>query len=255
MSHQRTYVSATALVLTVMAAVWPFLAQDLPPAPRTPDLLGIYTGMPANAARAQLQKHSATINVRSESVAELGFGLTIPDPNNRDMITVSLTQPPNESLVWMIQRSQVPSPQNPMSRMALLDALHQKYGKETMTWDKGGGGLFIYWIYDQSGRLLPAADQNLQGCIQLPVAQFRNYIQQGLPQSLNDNEKRCYASFFAVTAALNLKGDLLESYNVVLVNLPFAYRAAMNTSNAKNAEANRARQEQTNRANQNKPTF
>jgi len=42
---------------------------------------------------------------------------------------------------------------------------------------------------------------------------------------------------------------------VQLVNLPYAYKAAMNTVAAKNAAANKARQDQINNANQNKPTF
>jgi hypothetical protein len=42
------------------------------PTPQTPDLLGIYPGMPAAAARAQLQKRSSTINVMTNTT---GFGL------------------------------------------------------------------------------------------------------------------------------------------------------------------------------------
>jgi len=47
--------------------------------------------------------------------------------------------------------------------------------------------------------------------------------------------------------------QLLNGYAVELVNLPFAYRAAMNTVNAKNGAADKAKQEQLNKANQNKP--
>jgi hypothetical protein len=40
-----------------------------------------------------------------------------------------------------------------------------------------------------------------------------------------------------------------------LVNLPYAYQAAMNTVAAKNAAAAKAKQDQLNQANQNKPGF
>jgi hypothetical protein len=49
--------------------------------------------------------------------------------------------------------------------------------------------------------------------------------------------------------------DLLQSYNVELANLPYAYSAAMNTLRAHNASAEKARQEQQKSADQNKPKF
>jgi hypothetical protein len=49
--------------------------------------------------------------------------------------------------------------------------------------------------------------------------------------------------------------DLLQSYNVELANLPYAYSAAMNTLRAHNASAEKARQEQQKNADQNKPKF
>lgn len=49
--------------------------------------------------------------------------------------------------------------------------------------------------------------------------------------------------------------QLLGSYNVQLVNLPYAYAAAMNTVAAKNAATQKAQQDQLKRANQNQPTF
>ena len=71
-----------------------------------------------------------------------------------------------------------------------------------------------------------------------------------------ESEQKCYRSFFAITAFLNRAGpDLLQSYNVELVNLPYAHNAAMNTLRAKNAEAEKARQDELKKANNNKPSF
>lgn len=236
----------------MVAAVVCFAQAPAAQAVHGPDLLGIYTGMPAAAARAQLQKRSSTINVTTNNVND-GFDLLIPDPMNREVINVFLTAPPNEPTVWMVARSQNFSPQNPMSRNALLDALHEKYGKETFTNDRGGGGLYVYWIYDGNGKLLPSADMGLTGC---NSAFYRRYVQSGLPPSPTPIEQTCFKSFFAVTAMLNLRdAQLLESYNVELVNLPLAYKAAAATADESNAAAGQARKDQINRADTNKPKF
>ena len=85
-------------------------------------------------------------------------------PATRDMVTVSLTLPPNDSTVWMIQRSQTFDTVNVMSQDALMAGLRSKYGQETMTSDHGGGGLYVYWIFDKNGKLVTTADKDLQGC-------------------------------------------------------------------------------------------
>ena len=227
------------------------LAQTAPgPTPQTPDLLGIYPGMPAAAARAQLQKRSSTINVLTIST---GFSLNIPDPMTREAISVYLTQPPNDQSVWMIQRSQNFSTQNPMSQNALMTALREKYGKETLTNDRGGGGLYVYWIYDQTGKPLSSADMGLTGCMGI---NFVNYVRIGPPQQPNAIEQNCFRSFFAVTAMLNRHdAQLLEAYTVELVNLPYALKAATATANAGNAAADQSRRNQLEKGDQNKPKF
>ena len=48
---------------------------------------------------------------------------------------------------------------------------------------------------------------------------------------------------------------MLAGYNVELVNLPYAVHAATVTKGASAAAANKANQDQINKANQNKPTF
>jgi hypothetical protein len=229
------------------------LAQTpLGPTPHTPDLLGLYPGMPARDARTQLQKHSANVNVTSDSPPNT-LNLIIPDPMNRDMVRVYLTVPPTDPAVWMIQRSQVFAPQNPMSQNALLTALREKYGKETLTNDKGGGGLYVYWIYDQSGKLLTAADAGLAGC---SGNNFVNYVSSGPPPMPNTIEQACFRSFFAVIAMLNRRdAQILESYQVDLVNLPYAFKAATVVADANRAAADQARRNQLDKADRNKPKF
>jgi hypothetical protein len=244
------------LVLAVAGSIAQSPAQNLPAVPHTPDVLGLYTSMPYQPARLQLQKHSTTVQVAPGADPGVSFNLHISDPKNLDMIDVYLTQPPNNSSVWMITRAWVYYPGAggpPLALNTLVGALHDKYGKETMSSDHPVS-LVLYWIYDQSGKLLTTAPAALQAC---DGGQYMSYISMGPPQTMNDQQKTCYASFFAVKATMNRSTDpqLLGSYNVQLVNLPYAYQAAMNTVAAKNGAEDKARQDQINRANQNKPTF
>jgi hypothetical protein len=253
MSISLSRVSGTAAFLVILLAT--SLAsrpQSLPATPHTPDLLGIYPGMPMNAARAMLQKHSSKYSVQSNAQPESGFSLQALDI--RDSVSVDLTRAPNEPMVWRISRGQNIWTNNPMSPSALIAALREKYGKETMSQDRGGGGQYFFWIFDPNGRLLASADPALMNCT---TGGFTLHMATGPPPSATEIEKKCYRSFFAVTAFLNRAAtpDLLQSYNVELANLPYAYSAAMNALHARDAEAEKARVEQQKKADKNKPSF
>jgi hypothetical protein len=59
-----------------------------------------------------------------------------------------------------------------------------------------------------------------------------------------------------VTAWLSMRdAQLVQSYTVELVNMPYAVKAATITMNANKAAGAKARQDEINKANQNKPTF
>jgi hypothetical protein len=183
------------------------LAQTAPGStPQTPDLLGIYPGMPAAAARAQLQKRSSTINVLTIST---GFS---PQHSGSDDSRCDQRLPDTAAQrSGGLDDSAVPEflGQNPMSQNALMTALREKYGKETLTNDRGGGGLYVYWIYDQTGKPLSSADMGLTGCMGI---NFINYVRIGPPRQPNAIEQNCFRSFFAVTAMLNRHdAQLLEA--------------------------------------------
>jgi hypothetical protein len=247
----RMCISPVGLSLVCFGFATLAAAQNLPATPHTPDLLGLYPGMPEAAARAQLQKHSDSVSVTTNSGT--GFGMSIPDPKNRDQISVFLTQPPNDPpSVWMIQRAQTFDPGVSMSKENLLAALRQKYGKETLSSDRGGGRQYFYWIFDQSGKLAATADPRIMGC---SGNSFVTNIIRG-PDKPNAVLDLCYGSFLAVTASLNMRdAQLLQAYTVELVNMPYAVKAATITMNANRATGDKARQDELNKANQNKPAF
>ena len=207
---------------------------------RNPDVLSAYIGMPADVARTTLQKRLPQAFLQSDPTG--GFTLSVTDPMNPDMVRVYVTMEPNEPAVWLIQRTQNFTSLNPMTKTALLSALREKYGKETLT---SRGGSFLYWIFDQSGRLLTSADESLTAC---SGNMFINNVRNGPSPQPSQLDQVCLRSFFAVTAMLNNgPGELLQAYTVELVNLPYALRAATITGNAKNAEAEKARQDQINK--------
>ena len=241
---------APGIVLTAMLsfAAAAFAQQPLGPTPHRPDLLGIYPGMPLNEARAQLQKHSADVYVQDN--LPQGFGLTIPDPENPDIVTVFVTQAPNDpTTVWKITRSGGGA----MTVTSLTASLRAKYGTESFVQDRGGGGLYLYWIFDPNGNLVAHADPALAACSSIS---YVNEIKSG-PESGNSVLTPCYTKFFAVVAFMNHAPgqEMFRGYEVTLINLPYAVKASLVTANAKNAAGNEAQQEEMRKASHNAPKF
>jgi hypothetical protein len=247
MGFSRMRILPVLLLQALLDIAAPAPGQSLP---HTPDLLGLYPGMPNFAARAQLQRHSSDVYV--QDILGTGFGMTIPDPKNRDQTSVFLTQPPNDPTVWMIQRAQTFDPGVSMSKENLLEALRQKYGKENLSSDHGGGGLYFYWVFDHNGKLLATADPRFMSC---SGSSFITNMIRG-PDRTNDVLALCYGSFLGVTLYVNMRdAQLVRSYSVELVNMPHAVAAATVTMNANKAAGEKARLDELNKANQNKPTF
>lgn len=247
---KRSY-SAAVVSFGLAAFSVPLCAQQEPPAvatPETPDLLGIYPGMPMQTAKVQLQKHSSDVYVDTNALP-LNFSLTVSNPKSADITSVYVTQPPNDPpTVWMIQRNWTEPGGPGMTMAALISALRAKYGQETMR--KQHPDITLYWIFDRNGRLLSHADPALMGC---SGGNFIVYMHNG-DSPVGGELPVCYKGFFAVTANFNAS-TVLRAYHVELVNLPYAARAATITANAKKAAADRARQQQIERARGNKPTF
>jgi hypothetical protein len=232
------------LVLAVAGLITPIAILAQAPAP---DVLGAYVGMPQNVARTTLQKRMPGSILAVDP--SWGFSLSATDPMNMGTVRVYVTMEPNDPAVWLIQRTQNFYAQNAMTTAALLSALHEKYGQETLT---ARGGSLLYWIFDQNGRLVTTADPGLTAC---NGTMFINNVRLGMPLSPTPLEQMCTRSFFAVTAMLNSSDEqLLQSYMIELVNLPYALRAATATGNARKSEEERERQDLINKGNR-KPSL
>jgi hypothetical protein len=238
------------------AALFPIAAlahNPLGPTPHTPDLLGIYVGMPMQAAEDQLQKHSSEVYVMTNELPD-DLNLTISNPETADITKAYLTQSPNDPpTVWMVTRDWSQSGGPGMTESVLLSALHAKYGHETM--HKIQGDTRLYWIFDSNGHLLSHADPALMGCSGLD---FVSKMHSPIGYGACDVMDTCAKHFFAITASYNApppNNPLIGNYHVVLVNLPYAVKACHVSADAMNAAANRARQEQLEKANANRPSF
>lgn len=229
-------VFAAGLLLASIA--WPAhlaaqVAGSMPP--HAPDLLGIYTGMPADQAKVQLQKHSSDVYVQYATNGSEGFGLSVPGMP-ADRISVSITQAPSVPEVWRVERYQAFSNLQPVSRSALLHALHQKYGKEAFSRSPDGGHMQIYWIYDADGQPRRNPDSGLMACDAV------------VPSSMKgETARRCAQDFFALYIAIlsdGADGDSVQSYTMVLINLPYASAASKLTTDAKRAIADQEKRDE-----------
>ena len=201
-------------------------------APHGPDLLGIYIGMPADEAKVELQKHSADVYVQYAANAAEGFGLSLASQG--DLISVSTTQPPSAPVVWRIDRTQQYSNQKLLPLNTLLDALHQKYGKETLSRTRDAGHTELYWIFDASGHLRSQADPGLMECSHpRPGAEGGGMYPQ------------CIKEFFGLYVITNGTAQGVQSYTMVLVSDPLEVQSTQATEVKKADEARRAPRPQT----------
>jgi hypothetical protein len=87
-------------------------------------------------------------------------------------------------------------------------------------------------------------EERYQGHGSVPRQHVHQQHRQGPPPSPTPLQQLCLRSFFSVTAMLNSSADeqLLQAYTIEMVNLPYALVAATATGNARNSEAEKARQ-------------
>lgn len=199
-------------------------AQRPASSPHAPDILGISVGMPAAEAKAQLQKHSSDVYVKDAMKPAEGFGLTLND-EPRDEISVFTTLPPSAPAVWRVERNETYSNQKLLPLSTLLAALHQKYGKETLSRARDAGRMELYWIYDADGRLRSQADPGLMECSHQPLDGS------GGPMLY----PQCLKEFYGVYVLTNGTADGVQWYNMVLVSDPFEIQA-MKATQAKQAD-------------------
>ncbi|HEY2683710.1 MAG TPA: hypothetical protein VGI93_09395 [Steroidobacteraceae bacterium] len=244
-----------------------------------PDVVGIHLGMPAGDALAALSGQYKPIQqsplVRFPGAAqpalmEFSFawnGLGFP----YETIVVEATPPPQKSAIWRIWR-RLGNAQHPMLHSEVLSSLRQKYGKETAAFGGNANGEpmgsnqgpdaaieALWWIFDEQGHRtpMPAAGVGvLRPCLEVfargDIERSQTIFRGGPANEPVTQPGICTASLVLVRASFGTQ-QMLTSFTVDAVDMPLASRAARATElMVKGADAH-ARQQELQKAGENKP--
>jgi hypothetical protein len=132
---------------------------------KLPDVDGIHVAVPREEVSGLIKKlyPAAVIQIegRGEPLTGVYSGNVLKAiPKNvgaygppGETIYAEYTMPPNKQLAYLVYRDIKFS--EPIDRQNFLDALHQKYGKETSYAPAVNGGM-LWWLFDEQGRPVPA---------------------------------------------------------------------------------------------------
>ena len=240
-------------------------AGPLDPA-KLPEIGGIHLGMSLAEARAPLQKLYPTQRIAQQpdsgpDAAHLSVGtLRIGDQaSGIGGVDVDLTLPPSAQAVYHVTRM---APQPHVARAVLLAALRQKYGKEAFA--TGPAGVLtsddtrvyqLWWVYDERGN--PVSGTQLQngspfGCANYIGSGSNGYYMTVVRGTSSPIPSWCAASFVGVRAQLG-PDQIFDRFQIEMVDMPLLVRAARATAASMNRQAEQARQQNLERAQEVKP--
>ncbi len=155
------------------------------------DCVGLRSGMSVSEASERLKSYNPKLEVRSieiqiPSLGEkpvlerlLGVRHAVPAGNTKapaqggpflrappppptgeplESLQAAITLPPNKPLVWNVVRILCFEQGAEQSKTALFTALAQKYGKESVTIDRGFGNISRLWVRNPQGNLIEGQD-------------------------------------------------------------------------------------------------
>jgi len=164
-----------------------------------PDVVGIRSGMTVKDAMLALKADNPRLKLSPSTrqfegftgellLSVFGEEAATPGPNSMPLragekVEILFTIPPNQELVWGVMRvynfagAERPSLQN------TLEALHRKYGPETMPADPDprNSTKSIIWVYTQGKPMGPAGQQIYKTC-----GTFGNHFGNGGLAAVND---------------------------------------------------------------------
>jgi hypothetical protein len=248
-----------------------------------PDIVGIRLGMPVREAYTVLQ--SAYPSKKLDTTAmplptiekpvldgfSFGFNpVALPD----ERINVNVTMPPNQQVVWRIQRF---LGKQKLYRPNVIASLREKYGKETVMLIGNGSTAIaddrnateMWWLFDEQWRpaKAPTGDSN---ALYLCRLRFSNYSVEASPSSFqpgnrwfgeagveNDAERLagqdwCQTSGIAVAAFLSPE-EVITALDVEMFHVPLAVRSARAELNWLKGIETRQRQQELEKSKQARP--
>ena len=136
-----------------------------------PDVAGIRPGMPAQEAYSILKARHSGIKIGVGQLQMQGLGdkpiavqiaAQVVDAAAPETITVWLTTPPGNQVVFAVGRLLKYDPSQPLLRSQVLESLRQKYGPET-----GSSPQQVYWAFDEQGKRPDAARMRQLNCMSI----------------------------------------------------------------------------------------
>lgn len=277
MRHPSVLSSKLIPLFALLASfsVWPAAAQKsggsaLDPS-KLPDISGLHLGISLADATALMKKmYPRGVGVMNGGPLgpqnQTPVGVLRAQGDGRDIAGVDLTMPPNPQVVWHMARDLV---QANIAHNVLVAGLRQKYGKETYAAGPGGRPvtddsqiLQMWWVFDEQGHLTSQA-QIVSG---VPFGCQGAYVNTNTGVSFNyyrafmaggnadSMPPTCASSYVGVLATMSNQ-PILTDVNVDIVDLPLLNRSAAATNAWVKGQADKAQQEQLQRANQAKPTL
>lgn len=212
-------------------------AQSAQSAQSGPDVLGIRLGMPLREAFTVLQTTNPNKKLETTasnypsiskpvlSMLSLGFA----PANSVENIAVYLTPPPDHQVVYRVKRH---LGMQKMFRGNVLSSLHEKYGPESL---QTNAGHQMWWVFDDQGRpsKLPvsanSAQVSLEDCaVRAPGTGNSGWFGIGsIQNNLNNIESAawCVSSGIIVHASFGGPGDIVDTLDVDMFDVPLAVRA------------------------------
>jgi hypothetical protein len=181
----------------------------------------------------------------------------------RDATAVDVTGPPYPPVVWNLSRD-INQPK--VAHSIVVNALREKYGKETYAAGPGGTPVTddsqiqrMWWVFDEQGHLAPQAQMIRQspfGCGSFYSTDGSWHTYQGIMLGRNDNSlpTYCTSSYVGVEAVISNQ-PILEDITVNIVDLALMVRSATATGAWVRGEDDKAQQQELQRENQTKPQF
>jgi hypothetical protein len=251
--------------LKVYTETTPVPGKAAPGAPDTkgpapaglPDIVGVRIGMPVRQAYMVLQsaypsKKLDTTSLRYPTIPQpvldgFSFGFNpVPLPDER--INVDITPPPNQQVVWRIQRL---LPKLKIHRSSVIGSLREKYGKEALaTNGPGMNGAFaddqhaaeLWWYFDEQARPAKGPSESGYGPLQTCRLRFSNYSDQADAMSFSpgnrwfstltersgqllDSPDWCNTVGTIVTARFNAE-EIITVLDVEMYSIPLATRSS-----------------------------
>ncbi|MBS0378341.1 MAG: hypothetical protein JSS29_07635 [Proteobacteria bacterium] len=231
-----------------------------------PDVGGLHVGISreeaTNLIRGMHGGRMSTTPMGREPATGLRSSWQSGEPNNNESLEIGLTMPPAApQLVYFVTRG-TSYPQM-LSHASAIAALREKYGRETLAIAGGGparpgddtGIGNMYWLFDESGKLVPPGSVSNQlpyGCAGLADNQYTSlvsdYVYKRMPPP-------GFCESVIVINAAFAPGDMTRSLTVTMVDNALMLRAVRATGDYQTQQATQQHDRQLQQSGQTKPSL